>query len=173
MVLPLEAIGNSEDRITDKTQRENPTMSVGIFTERKHQPTDAEIRQAIGPKLSLWQTLLRFIRDQYPVQEDFKFLYGKNYGWARRFRIKGQLLTSLYPTNGGFTAQVNLSSEAVEKAQGMKLGKNVQQAIERAHAYPEGRWLFIPVESEKDLRDIQRLLALRAERKLSRKELSA
>lgn len=43
----------------------------------------------------------------------------------------------------------------------MALGKNVQQAIARAYPYPEGRWLFIPVESEDDCPDIQQLLALR------------
>ena len=147
-------------------------MSIGIFIEKKHQPTDPEIRQAIDPRISLWEALIDFIRNKYPVQEDFKFLYGKNYGWARRFRIKGQLLTSLYPVEGGFTAQINLSPTAIEKAQNMKLGKNVQMAIERAHPYPEGRWLFIPVESEKDIQDVQRLLALRVEDKHLEKEPS-
>ena len=138
-------------------------MGIGLFTDKGHQPTDAQVLEAIGPKLPLWHALVRFVREQYPVQEDFKFLYGKNYGWALRFRIKGQLLVSLYPTQGGFTAQVNLGSDAIEKAQRLKLSKNVQQAIARAHPYPEGRWLFIPVESEKDMRDIQRLVALRVE----------
>jgi hypothetical protein len=145
-------------------------MSVGIFTERKHQPTDAEVRQAIGSGLPLWQALIRFIRDKYPVQEDFRFLYGKNYGWAWRFRIKGQLLTSLFPAEGCFKAQVNLSPDAVETAQGMQLGKNVQQAIANAYPYPEGRWLFIPVESEQDLQEIQQLLTLRVERKRLHRE---
>ena len=140
-------------------------MSIGVFTDKKHQPADAEVLEAIGVRLPLWQDLVRFIRETYPAQEDFKFLYGKTYGWALRFRIKGQVLTSLYPTQGGFTAQVNLSPEAVEQAQSMELGHNVQQAIERANPYPEGRWLFIPVESEEDVRDVQRLLALRVETK--------
>lgn len=140
-------------------------MSVGVFIDKKHQPTDAEVLAAIGAKLPLWQELIRYIREKYLAQEDFKFLYGKNYGWALRFRIKGQLLTSLYPAKGGFTAQINLSPEAIEKVQSLNLGKNVQQAIAQAHPYPEGRWLFISVESEEDLRDIQRLLALRVETK--------
>ena len=147
-------------------------MSIGIFIEKKHQPTDTEIRQTIAPRISLWEALIDFIRNKYPVQEDFKFLYGKNYGWARRFRIRGQLLTSLYPVKGGFTAQINLSPNGIEKAQNMKLGKNVQMAIERAHPYPEGRWLFIPVESEKDIQDVERLLALRVEDKHPEKEPS-
>ena len=136
-------------------------MSIGLFTDKKHQPTDTEIDEAIGSRLLLWQELIRYIRESYVVQEDLKFLYGKNYGWAQRFRVKRQLLTSLYPTEGGFTAQVNLSQEAIEKAQSMELGKNVRQAITRAHPYPEGRWLFVPVESEKDLQDVQQLLGLR------------
>jgi len=140
-------------------------MGIGIFTDKKHRPTDVEVLDAIDDKLPLWQELIRHIREKYPVQEDFKFLYGKNYGWALRFRIKGQLLTSLYPVKGGFTAQINLSPEAVEKVQSLKPGKNVQQAIAQATPYPEGRWLFVSVESEKDLRDIQRLLALRAQPK--------
>ena len=140
-------------------------MSIGVFTDKQHQPADAKVLEAIGSQLPLWQELVRFIRETYPAQEDFKFLYGKTYGWALRFRIKGQVLTSLYPTQGGFTAQVNLSPEAVAQAQSMELGHNVQQAIERANPYPEGRWLFIPVESEEDVRDVQRLLALRVETK--------
>ena len=81
----------------------------------------------------------------YPSDEDFRFLYGKQYGWALRFRIRGQLLTSLYPAVEGFTVQINLSPAAVEQAQQMNLGANVQGAIARATPYPEGRWLFIPV----------------------------
>lgn len=145
-------------------------MSVGVFTDRKQQPADTDIRQAIGPSLPLWDALLGFIRDRYAAQEDFAFLYGKKYGWAWRFRMKGQLLASLYPAQGRYVAQVNLSPAAVERAQSMALGENVQQAIARAHPYPEGRWLFIAVESEQDVQDVQRLLALRVETKRLQKE---
>jgi hypothetical protein len=145
-------------------------MSIGIFTDKNRQPTDTEIFEAIGPMLPAWRVLVKFIRENYSAQEDFKFLYGKKYGWALRFRIKGKLLTSLYPTQNGFTAQINLSPAAIEQTERMKLGKNVQQAIERAHPYPEGRWLFVPVESENDIRDIQHLLTLRSETKRFQKK---
>ncbi len=140
-------------------------MSIGAFTDKKQQPTEEAVLGMIGPKLPLWKELIQFIRENYPADEDFKFLYGKKYGWALRFRICGQLLTSLYPIAGGFTAQVNLSPEAVEQALAMQPGKNVQDAIARANPYPEGRWLFIPVESAADVHDVKRLLALRVETK--------
>lgn len=140
-------------------------MSISAFTEKFHQPTMDELQAIIGPQLSTWCTLIGFIRENYPADEDFTFLYGKNYGWALRFRIRGKLLTSLYPAHGGFTVQINLSPAAVEQAQQMQLGEHVQQAIAKATPYPEGRWLFIPVESEADLHDVQQLLALRVETK--------
>ena len=148
-------------------------MSVGIFTDKKHQPTEAEILEALGTTLPLWEALIRFIRKAYPVQEDFKFLYGKNYGWGRRFRVKGQQLTSLFPASGHFKAQVNLSPESVVNAQRMDLGESAQTTIERAHPYPEGCWLFIPVQSERDLNDVQQLLAMRAEDKHIHRKPSA
>jgi len=140
-------------------------MGIGAFTDKKVRPTEEEMFEVIGPRLSAWHELIQFIRETYPSDEDFKFLYGKKYGWAQRFRIRGQLLTSLYPTEGGFTVQINLSQTAVEQAQKMELGENVQGVIARAHPYPEGRWLFIPVKSAEDIRDIKTLLALRVETK--------
>jgi hypothetical protein len=140
-------------------------MSVGLFTDKNHRPTEAEILEAVGPRLSTWQELIHFIRENYRVEEEFKFLYGEKYGWGLRFATKGKLLTSLYPVQSGFTVQIILRPEAVEKAQRMKMGKNVRKSIARAKPWPEGRWLFIPVESEKDLRNVQQLLALRVEPK--------
>jgi hypothetical protein len=141
-------------------------MSVGIFVDKNYRPTEADITAAVGPRLALWRALVAEINTTYPAaQDDFKFLYGKKYGWALRFRIKNQLLTSLYPAENGFKVQINLSPEAVDTVLSMGMGANVRQAIEQAYPYPEGRWLFIKVEGDGDLKDIQQLLALRAETK--------
>ena len=140
-------------------------MNISIFSDKKHRPTEKEIVEAIDSLLPVWQELIKHIHDNYHIQEDFKFLYGKRYGWALRFRINGKLLTSLYPTQNGFTVQVNLSAAAIEQVRQMNYGKNVQDAIAKAKPYTEGRWLFIPVESKNDITDIQHLIALRSETK--------
>jgi hypothetical protein len=75
--------------------------------------------------------------------------------------MRKQLLTSLYPAEGLFRAQINLSPEAVERALAMDLGDHARQAIEGAHPYPEGRWVFMAVASEADVADAKRLVALR------------
>jgi hypothetical protein len=140
-------------------------MSIGYFTEKTTQPTPGDIQNVIGSRFYLWEDLLKHIRDTYKPQEDFKFLYGKNYGWAVRFRLKGKLLTSLYPADGGFKAQIILSPGEVETALSMDPGKNVLQSIEAATPYPEGRWLFIPVENPADMQDIIDLLELHSRSK--------
>lgn len=140
-------------------------MSIGLFADKGHPPTDAEILAAVGPKLDLWQRLLDLICANYRAQEDLKFMYGHPYGWALRFRSGGKLLTALYPTAGGFTVQIILRTTAIERAQRLALGSHMQGVIAQAHPYPEGRWLFIPVEVEGDVQDIEQLLPLRAKPK--------
>jgi len=95
-------------------------------------------------------------------RRDFVF-YGKNYGWAVRFRSRGKALLSIYPWHEGFTAQIILSQEQAEKAMGLDLGKNARKVLSKARQFPEGRWLFIRVESEKDIRDVKRLLMIKSE----------
>ncbi|HUI53544.1 MAG TPA: DUF3788 family protein [Bryobacteraceae bacterium] len=144
-------------------------MSIAAFTEKNHQPTQTDIVEVLGAMLQPWQALVQHIRATYHGQEDLKFCYGKRYGWALRFRIKGSLLTALYPARNGFVVQIILSRLALEQAQALTLGDAARQSIARAKPYPEGKWLFIPVQSEQDFRDVQSLLALK-QGALSRKK---
>ncbi len=147
-------------------------MIIGIFTDKEHRPTDAEIVEAVGSKWRLWEALIEHVRAGGRVQEELKFMYGPKYGWGLRFGIGGKLLTALYPASNGFTVQLILRPGAIEQAERSGCGRNVQEAITRARPYPEGRWLFIPVESQNDLRDVQYLLALKREAKARKKTLA-
>jgi hypothetical protein len=135
-------------------------MSVGVFTDKVHAPTAEQISEAIGSRRAAWEEILQAIRETYSHQEDWRF-YGKNYGWALRFRKSGKALVSLYPAEDSFTVQLILSQAEVDQARGLKLGEHVRQIIEQAHPFSEGRWVFVPVKSGKDLRDVQQLLALK------------
>ena len=136
-------------------------MSIGCFTDKTQPPTAEEVREALAGALPLWSDLLRLISELYGVEGEMRF-YGRSYGWALRFRKSGKALLSLYPGSGTFTAQVVLSRAQAETAMGLALGQKTREVLESAHEYPEGRWLFVPVESDEDARDIQQLLALKA-----------
>lgn len=132
-------------------------MGVGVFINKEHQPTSDEVFAAIGSKRSLWENLTQFILNNYHIQGDFTF-YGKNYGWALRFRKGGKALLSIYPTNESFTVQIVLGKKDTQKASNLQLDKNVKDVLEKSHEFPEGRWLFIEMESEQDINDIKQLL---------------
>jgi hypothetical protein len=135
-------------------------MAVGTFVEKEHQPTMREISISVGSKKDLWDSLERFVAENYRTKRDFAF-YGKNYGWALRFRKAGKALLSMYPGESSFTAQIVLGETPAKKASSLRLGKNARNVLGRARQLPEGRWLFIRVSVKQDLRDIQQLLLLK------------
>lgn len=135
-------------------------MAIGTIVEKQHQPTMREIFASIGSKKELWDSLERFLTENYRTKRDSAF-YGKNYGWAVRFRKAGKALLSMYPGEESFTVQVVLGQTPAEKASSLKLGKNVRNVLENAHQFPEGRWLFTRVKSKQDLKDIRQWLLLK------------
>lgn len=135
-------------------------MSMGIFTDKEHEPTRKEIAQALGQTSSLWEELIQFISDNYQMEAEF-IHYGKKYGWTMRYRKSGKALTSLFPAEGYFVAQVVLNPEQTQKALAASLGKNTIEMIENAHAYHDGRWLWIGVKSKRTLKDVKELLLIK------------
>jgi len=115
----------------------------------------------LGSKRGLWEELNALLEGNYRVAKDLIF-YGKSYGWAVRFRKGGKALISLYPGLGAFTVQIVIGEEQLGEALASGLGEGARRIIEATKPYPEGRWLFIPVGSEADLRDVERLLAAKS-----------
>jgi hypothetical protein len=135
-------------------------MSIGIFLDKENQPTLTEVNKALGPKKSLWEELTCFISDNYPIPGEWNF-GGKKYGWNLWYRKSGKTLVSLYPGKGDFVAQIVLGKDQVEQALGLKLGKNVGTVLNETPQLHDGRWLFIHVKTEKDVKDVQQLLQVK------------
>jgi hypothetical protein len=135
-------------------------MSIGIFTDKTAKPMVGELLQSLGTKRELWNDLVKFISDTYGVQGEFKY-YGKKYGWTLCFAKSGRSLISLYPGRKGFTAQVVIGSKIDNKVRRLKLGQNVKLIYKSARMRHDGRWLFIKVKTQKDVKDIQQLLMLK------------
>ena len=144
-------------------------MSIGYFSEKKHQPTPGEITAALGESQSAWEELVNFVRTTYAVQETWKFMYGKKYGWALHFKREGKLLVNFYPTQGAFTVQINLPETAVQAALALDLPAHMRKAVEDAFPFPKGRWAFIPYQGEGDIPKFQRLIQLRVASRLDKK----
>lgn len=136
-------------------------MAIGVFADKEHRPTGEEILAAVGSSRAWWENLNRFVAENYRTREDFAF-YGKNYGWALRFRKGGKALLSMYPGQDSFTVQIILGPTQAEKALSLDIGENARKIIQEAHQFAEGRWVFLRVESEQDLADVEQLLMVKS-----------
>jgi hypothetical protein len=126
-------------------------VSIGAFVDKQHQPTIDAMLVSVRSKRRLWERLTQFIDENYRVKLDSAY-YGKNYGWALRFRSGGRALAAFYPGAGSFTVQIIIGQAQLEEALQLRLGAKVREILINARAFAEGRWLFIPVESEQDCR---------------------
>jgi hypothetical protein len=138
-------------------------MSIGSFTDKQYRPTDKEVSKELGSSYPKWLAFSEYLRLLYKTKEDFRFLYGRTYGWGLRFQTKGKLLTALYPNRGFFIVQIILSHIQLSKTKGIGLHKNALAAIDAANPYPEGKWIFVPIKTDIDLKDAWHLLALKQE----------
>jgi len=58
--------------------------------------------------------------------------------------------------------KIIIGQAQLEEALQLRFGAKVRGILRNARAFTEGRWLFIPVESEQDCRDVEHLLRVRA-----------
>ncbi len=135
-------------------------MTTGIFIDKEHQPTMNEVCESLGSKRPLWEQLVKFISDNYPIPGEWNF-GGKNYGWNIWYRKSGKTLATLFPQKEGFVVQIVLGKDQVEQALDLRLGKNVGTILRETPQLHDGRWLFIRVKTKKDVEDISRLLCVK------------
>jgi hypothetical protein len=128
--------------------------------DREHEPSRAEIADALGAVASLWESLTAYVESRYDVEPTFG-APSQRYGWDVKYRKGGRTLLSLTPDEGRFTALVVLGGAEARAARELDLGEHVRAVFEEAEQLHDGRWLYILVESERDVQDIQVLLALK------------
>ena len=115
----------------------------------------------MGKARAPWDELEGHLAKVHGLTGSLHFMYGERYGWALRFERRGRLVVAMYPNRGHLTVQVILNRAQVAAATSMGLPPAIVRALQRAKDYPEGRWLFIPVASLKDARDLRTLVALK------------
>ncbi len=136
-------------------------MSKGAFTDKNHKPNEKEVFEAISSANLQWNSLINFIEDNYKIKGEFKF-YGKNFGWAVRYRKSGKVLLSVYPGRDEFMVQIILNGEEVKKALELDLHPDTREIIENKPPIREGKWIYLKVTPNMSLRDIEGLILVRS-----------
>ena len=141
-------------------RKEYTPMSISVFSDKNHPPTQDDVLAELGSQQPLWERLSQFIAKSYQIPGDFTF-GGKNYGWNIWYRKGGRTLASLYPQHESFVIQIVLGKAEVEKALGLSLGDHVGKMLRETPQLHDGCWLFIPIQSEKDVEDVEGLLQVK------------
>lgn len=131
-----------------------------IFLDKEPEPTQEQVLQVLGGKRALWEQITAFMEEQYQLAGEWKY-FGKNSGWDMWFRKAGRTLVQLTPQSGKFTALVVLGGAEQAKANELKLGKHVRKIYDAARPLHDGRWLFIPVTTARDVKDIFQLVQIK------------
>jgi len=134
------------------------TMTGSCFTDPKHQPTPEEIRSALGSCFPLWERLTIFIEKSYRIEGTWSTWGPAKSGWNLRYRRNGKSLTALHPQQERILAQIVLGKAQAERALQLELGEKISRMLREAPQLRDGRWLFIPVTSESDAKDVEKLL---------------
>ncbi len=135
-------------------------MSISTFADKTHPPDEVEIDTILGSKLPLWRQITQFLSANYPFERLLNF-GGKNYGWTWWYRKNGKTLVTLYPQENGFTVQLVLGKVQVEKAMVLNLGSTMRRKLEETPQLHDGKWLFVPVESQQDVDDLSQLIRVK------------
>ncbi len=135
-------------------------MGEVVFNAEGRPPTEKELGAALGRSRAAWRRLRGYLLENYGLDGEWAY-YGRKAGWVLRYRKGGKALTTLSPYRGYFTVQIVLGRADYEKAQEVKLSRSTRQAIERAHPYHDGRWLYPKVKTVKELDDVTTLLLVK------------
>jgi hypothetical protein len=136
-------------------------MSWGVFTDKEIKPSDKHVYQSLGEVKPLWDSVISFIEEKYGVNGEFIF-YGKNFGWALRYRKSGRVLIALYPGNEEYTVQIILNKHQIEEVLESGITVETRELIERTTMIREGKWLYLKVDEEKNLDEIKTLIIARS-----------
>jgi hypothetical protein len=136
-------------------------MTESCFTDPKHQPTPEEIRLALGSCFPLWERLTSFIERSYRIEGTWSTWGPAKSGWNLRYRRNGKSLTALHPQQERILAQIVLGKAQADRALQLELGEKISRMLQEAPQLRDGRWLFIPVTSESDAKDVEKLLLVK------------
>jgi hypothetical protein len=131
-------------------------MAAELLFDAERPPTHEALRPLLGDAAAWWDELVR--RTEAMGARGTFTWDGPKDGWSLRYVRAGRPFVTLSPREGGFRALVILGRSQVEEVPALHLGRHVHGVFDDARQYPDGRWLFIPVESAADVADIVALL---------------
>jgi hypothetical protein len=134
------------------------------IADRSFQPDDRTVGNWMGPEaFEHWVKLRSWIEASYPGVFAPDWLYGgKKRGWSLRYK-KTRAFCTLLPAYRLFSVLVVLGRAEREKFEARRYSWSPQlvKLYDDAHAYPDGKWLTVPIASADDLHEVTELMTMK------------
>ena len=136
-------------------------MALSIFDDKEKPPKDKELAVALKDSFVHWNELKKLIALRF-TSISFEWGYSsKTTGWGMRLKSKDRTILYVTPCDGYFLASFALGEKAVKAAHEDDLPPAVLRIIDEAKKYAEGRGVRLEVRSGRDLRNIEKLAAIK------------
>jgi hypothetical protein len=128
------------------------------------EPSASDVSKWVGAtNYKRWMQIIKFIEANYPdvFTPDWLFA-GKKHGWWLRFK-KSKSFCALIPERGRVMIQIVFGADERKKVESIlhELISHAREDYKKATTYHDGKWLFMTVDSNKVVADVERLLAIK------------
>lgn len=136
-------------------------MALSAFDDKSKQPREKELAKMLGRTFDLWIKLKTVIAAKFPpVSEEWGYS-SQSTGWGLRLKRDKRAILYMTPCQGYFLASFALGEKAVQAAHGSDLPTAVLTTIDSATKYAEGRGIRLAVKTAKDVRNVEKLAAIK------------
>jgi len=142
-------------------------MEWSQYFEQNNEPTVAEMISFVNNPL--WVELQSFIETAYHIKPIMNYSRcSAQRGWNLKYRKNSKSLCVLYPMDGYFIALVVIGNKEQSEAEAYlpQASPEIQTLFAKTAFAAGGRWLMIPVTSERVLEDVKNLIQIRVRPKL-------
>ena len=136
-------------------------MALSIFEDKSKPPKDAELAIALKDTFLFWNELKKLIALRFkPLSTEWGYS-SKTTGWGMRLKNKDRTILYMTPREGHFLASFALGEKAVKAAHEDDLPASVLKIIDNATKYAEGRGVRLEVRNGRDVRNVEKLAAIK------------
>jgi hypothetical protein len=132
-----------------------------VFSNKENEPSDKELKAALGSAFTLWKSIRTFVREIAPDStEEWKFTSEK-FGWSYRISDKKRVIVYLLPRDKFFKVAFVFGQKATEAILKSEISAEIINELKSAKVYSEGRGIRLVVGDKSQLNDIRKLVTFK------------
>ncbi len=136
-------------------------MEPNAFIGKLEQPSELELKTAIGATAGYWNQLLEDLDVEGLITSREWHSYSPKAGWSLRLKLKKRTILYMGPYSDGFRVALIFGEKALDAIRKSKFPVRILTLIDEAPKYAEGTGIRLDVKKAADLPIIKRLAAIK------------